>query len=458
MKSDSQISTEPTSNSLLDPTSFTPQFSYRPSKARGSRTLFCEGTSVERIAAAVGTPAYLYSRASIVNAYEKLDGALAGVPHALCYAVKANANLSVLRVLVKLGSKFDVVSGGEVARLRRIGVRGRSIVFSGVGKSREEIREALRYRIGKDSPGIFMFNVESAEEMEVVLSEASNLKRPARATKDERPGVSIRINPDVQAGGHPHISTGYRHHKFGMDWAEARRIYLQHKDSKWIRWRGISSHIGSQILTVEPFRRALERVADCVKELASAGIPLPCVDFGGGLGIRYTHETALDLPEYARAIMETLGPLNCEVLLEPGRWLVGPAGVLLTRVVYIKENGGKKFAIVDAGMNDLIRPVLYNASHAISKATIQPDDDNVATPYDVVGPVCETGDYLGRDMPLPNVQSGDLLVVWTAGAYGFVESSNYNARPRPVEVMADGKKFRIIRKRESVKDMWRGEI
>ena len=444
----------------IDPTSFTSHFGYQPTKRRGangSSTLFCEATSVEAIAAAVGTPAYLYSRASILDAYKQLDAAFAGLPHALCYAMKANANLSVLRLLAKLGSRFDVVSGGEMARLRHIGVRGRSIVFSGVGKSREEIREALRYRTGKDAPGIFMFNVESAPEMEVLLSEAAKRKSSSRAIGDVRPGVALRINPDVQAGGHPHISTGYRQHKFGMDWGEARQIYLAHKNSKWIRWRGISAHIGSQILTVDPFRRALGRVAGCVKELAGLGIALQCVDFGGGLGIRYTDEPALDLAEYARELMNIVRPLGCQLLLEPGRWIVGPAGVLLTRVLYTKENGGKKFAIVDAGMNDLIRPVLYNATHAISKATLNPDPEATATPIDVVGPVCETGDFLGRDVLLSNVKTGDLLVVWTAGAYGFVESSNYNARPRAAEVMAEGGEFRVIRKREILKDMWRGE-
>jgi diaminopimelate decarboxylase len=460
MKLDPRAASDADVSHPIDPTSFTPHFGYKPTKQRpgnGSSTLFCEGTSVEAIAATVGTPAYVYSRASISGAYKQLDAAFASLPHALCYAVKANANLSVLRLLAKLGSRFDVVSGGEMARLRHIKVRGRSIVFSGVGKSRDEIREALRYRNGKDVPGIFMFNVESAAEMEVLLSEASKRKNRSRGVGDGRVGVAIRINPDVQAGGHPHISTGYRQHKFGMDWSEARQIYLAHRNSKWILWRGISAHIGSQILTVDPFRRALERVAGCVKELAGLGIALQCVDFGGGLGIRYTDEPALDLAEYARELTNIVRPLGCQLLLEPGRWIVGPAGVLLTRVLYMKENGGRKFAIVDAGMNDLIRPVLYDATHAISKASINPDAETSATSVDVVGPVCETGDYLGRDVPLTEVKAGDLLVVWTAGAYGFVESSNYNARPRAVEVMAKGKKFRVIRKRETVKDMWRGE-
>jgi diaminopimelate decarboxylase len=459
MKSDSQPPHAARVSQPIDPTSFTPHFKYQPAKKQASNhssTLVCEGTSVEAIAREVGTPAYLYSRASISDAYKQLDAAFAGLPHSLCYAVKANANLSVLRLLAKLGSRFDVVSGGEMARLRHIGVRGRSIVFSGVGKSRDEIREALRYQSGKDSPGIFMFNVESAAEMEVLLSEAATRRPTTSRMREELPAVAIRINPDVEAGGHPHISTGYRQHKFGMDWSEARRIYLQYKDSKWIRWHGISAHIGSQILTVDPFQRALERVAECVKELARSGISLPCIDFGGGLGIRYSDESPLDLAGYAQMVKNVVRPLGCKLLLEPGRWIVGPAGVLLTRVLYRKENGGKNFAIVDAGMNDLIRPVLYDATHAISKATLNSDPEPTSA-IDVVGPVCETGDFLGRNLALGELKAGDLLVVWTAGAYGFVESSNYNARPRAAEVMVEGKKFRVVRKREAVKDMWRGE-
>jgi diaminopimelate decarboxylase len=437
---------------VVDPTSFTPEFEYRGRKQAGA-ALWCEGVALEELAREVGTPSYVYSRASIVKAYQRLDRAFHGVQHSLCYAVKANGNLSVLRLLAKLGSKFDVVSGGEMARLRKVGVRGASIVFSGVGKTREEIREALLYRAGRDTAGIFLFNVESAAELEVLIEESARLGR----TGEKRPAVSIRINPDVRAGGHAHISTGYRQHKFGVDWGEARRLYLAEKNSKWIAWRGISAHIGSQILSVEPFGTAIGRVVECVQELRREGISLHYLDFGGGLGIRYTDEVAPDVEQYARTLVDAVKPLGCELLLEPGRWIVGPAGVLLTRVHYTKENGGKTFVIVDAAMNDLIRPVLYEARHAITKVSRGADAALRESAVDVVGPVCETGDFLGRDVLLEEAGAGDLLAVWTAGAYGFSESSNYNARPRAAEVMVEGRKWRVIRKREAIADLWRGE-
>jgi diaminopimelate decarboxylase len=437
---------------VLDPTTFTPEFAYRVGK-KGDSTLWCEEVALEALASQVGTPGYVYSRASIVKAYQRLDHAFHDVPHSLCYAVKANGNLSVLRLLAKLGSKFDVVSGGEIARLRKVGVRGASIVFSGVGKTREEIREALLYRAGRDAAGIFLFNVESAAELEVLIEESARLGR----TGEKRPAVSIRINPDVRAGGHAHISTGYRQHKFGLDWSEARRLYLAEKQSKWLAWRGISAHIGSQILSVEPFATAIERVAECVRELRRDGVELKYLDFGGGLGIRYTDEAAPDVERYAKTLVSAVKPLGCELLLEPGRWIVGPAGVLLTRVLYTKENGGKTFVIVDAAMNDLIRPVLYEARHAITKVKRGAGARAGGAAVDVVGPVCETGDFLGRDVLLEEASAGDLLAVWTAGAYGFSESSNYNARPRAAEVMVEGRKFRVIRKREVIADLWRGE-
>jgi diaminopimelate decarboxylase len=455
MKSKPHSSRDGAELRVMDPTTFTPEYEYRAARKKtadgAAETLFCEEVSLLDLAKSVGTPAYVYSRASIVKAYQRLDRAFRSVRHSLCYAVKANGNLSVLRLLAKLGSRFDVVSGGEIARLRKVGVRGASIVFSGVGKSRDEIRDALRYKVGSDRAGIFLFNVESAAELDVLVEESSRLG----LTGEKRPAVSIRINPDVQAGGHAHISTGYRQHKFGVDWSEARRLYIAHKDSKWIQWRGISAHIGSQILTVEPFCIAIERVAECVKDLKREGISVANLDFGGGLGIRYTDEEAPDVEAYAKALTDVVRPLGCELLLEPGRWIVGPAGVLLTQVLYTKENGGKTFVIVDAAMNDLIRPVLYEARHAITKATRSGSED--AGAVDVVGPVCETGDFLGRDVFVGRAEAGELLVVWTAGAYGFSESSNYNARPRAAEVIVEGRKFRVIRKREAVEDLWRGE-
>ena len=419
----------------IDPVSYTPEFSWR------GNDLYCEGVRLEEIAARVGTPAYVYSSASISGAYRKLDKALARQPHTICYALKANANLSIVRLLARLGSGFDVVSLGELFRLQRAGVDTESIVFSGVGKSREEIREALRGRIG-------LFNVESAAELEILSSEASRAGIRAFA--------GIRINPDVEAGGHPHISTGHHSHKFGIDWESAFPLYLQHRDSRWIEWRGISAHIGSQILSLVPFRRALTRLARHFRELADAGIKLKYLDFGGGLGVRYSQEKPLSPADYAKTINPILRPLHCHLLLEPGRSIIAPAGVLLMRVLYTKENRGKKFVIVDAAMNDFIRPALYDAVHPITAAR-RFDGHGAGMRADVVGPVCESGDCFAQNWPLPQVSAGDLLVLWGAGAYGFVETSNYNARPRPAEILVEESRFRIIRRRESLSDLIRGE-
>jgi diaminopimelate decarboxylase len=439
-----------------DPARYTPQYAYRPSGRRASKSqiLHCEGVPLVRIADKTGTPAYVYSRASIESAYRILDRAFGSLPHSICYAVKANSNLAVLRVLARLGSSFDIVSGGELDRLRRIGVAGRRIVFSGVGKTRDEIRDALRYpAAGSQRGGILLFNVESAAELEVLLSEAS--RHPAGS--DARPMAAIRVNPDVLAGGHPHISTGKPHHKFGIDWLEARSLYLAHAVSRWIVWRGISAHIGSQILSVAPYRRALSRLASCVRDLARNGVPLEYVDIGGGLGIRYTSETPVVPAAFARALAAIVRRLGCRLLIEPGRALVGPSGVLLTRVLYVKQSGGKTFVIVDAAMNDLIRPVLYDAVHPITPAVREAGSGGSRKRVDIVGPVCETGDFLARDWPLSAVRPGDLLVVWAAGAYGFVESSNYNARRRPAEVLVEGRRFRIARRRQNYDDLVRGE-
>ena len=266
----------------------------------------------------------------------------------------------------------------------------------------------------------------------------------------------MRVNPDVLAGGHRHISTGHHQHKFGVDWEKARSLYLAHKNSRLMAWRGISAHIGSQILSVAPYRRALQRVASYVRELARLGIRLDYVDIGGGLGIRYTDEQPLNVTLFARTLSEIVRPLGCRLLMEPGRTLVGPAGVLLTRVLYVKENGGRKFVIVDAAMNDLIRPVLYEAVHQITRV-VRGTGAVSKNRVDVVGPICETGDFLARDFPLAPVEAGDLLAVWAAGAYGFAESSNYNARRRAAEVLVEGNKFRVVRRRESYDDLVRGE-
>jgi diaminopimelate decarboxylase len=265
------------------------------------------------------------------------------------------------------------------------------------------------------------------------------------------------VNPDVMAGGHPHISTGQRHHKFGMDWSDAWRLYLQHRSSRWIEWRGISAHIGSQILTLTPYRNALARLANCVMELARAGVSLRYIDAGGGLGVRYTNERPMTMAAWARVLAAEVRPLRCHLLLEPGRSIVASSGVLLTRVLYTKRNRSKTFVVVDAAMNDLIRPALYGAVHPVTVATRSPRRSRAVERVDVVGPVCETGDCFVRDWPLEEVAAGDLLVLWGAGAYGFTLASNYNRRPRPVEVLVEGKRFRVVRRRESRADLVRGE-
>src|SRR6202140_3069020 len=413
---------------VVDPARYSPGFSYR-----GSR-LYCGGVSVAAAAKRFGTPAYLYSRASIEQGYRRMNSAFGTLPRTICYAMKANSNLGILRVFAALGSGFDIVSGGELYRLRRIGVPGSRIVFSGVGKSREEIREGLRSRI-------LLFNVESPAELDLLVSEASKLRVRAAA--------SIRVNPDVIAGGHPHIATGHHRHKFGIDWETARNLYLQHRDSRWVDWQGISAHIGSQILTLTPHRQALARLAGFVRELARAGIALRYLDCGGGLGIRSTSEEPPEKGAWAAELARVVRPLGCHLLVEPGRSLVGPAGILLMRVLYTKENRGKNFVIVDAAMNDFMRPALYDATHPITRALRTSGRLDRA---DIVAPVCESGDCFLQDWPLGKVSPNDVLALWGAGAYGTVQTSNYNSRPRPAEILVQGNRMRTIRRRESRAD------
>jgi diaminopimelate decarboxylase len=369
-----------------------------------------------------------------------LTRSLGKTPHSICYAAKANSNLSVLRLLAKLGSYFDIVSGGELERLRGAGIPARSAVFSGVGKTREEISEALR-------AGVLVFNVESPAELELLEQEASRLRKRAPA--------SIRVNPDVEAGAHPHIATGRRHHKFGVDWAQARRMYLLHRQSKWISWQGISTHVGSQVLSLKPYKEALGRLANYVHDLAREGIKLRYLDIGGGLGVRYTTEKPPTFAAYARALAGQTRGLGCHLLIEPGRSIVAAAGVLLMRVLYTKETRGKQFVVTDAAMNDFTRPALYGAVHSITPVDVKPGGK--ARKVAIVGPVCETGDEFHDAWPLGEVKAGDLLALWGAGAYGASMASNYNSRPRPAEVLVDGNKFRLIRKRETRADLMRGE-
>jgi diaminopimelate decarboxylase len=443
---------------FVDPATFTPHFQWKRTAGRGAVSgdaVFCEGVALENAARRFGTPLYLYSRAAITEAFRELDRGLAGVPHTLCFAMKANGNLSILQHLAKMGSGFDIVSGGELEQLKHLGVRGDRIVFSGVGKTRDEMRAALEYRVASGpgsggQSGILLFNVESEAELEVLLGEAArHVKRGGDA-----PSVAIRVNPDVLAGGHPHIATGLHEHKFGVGWAEARGLYLAHQDSQWIRWQGISAHIGSQIVKPQPFAKALKRVIGFVKELVSHGIALRYLDFGGGLGVRYTNEQVPSRAAYARMVAALMRPLKMHLLLEPGRTIVASAGVLLTRVQYTKRNGKKTFVIVDAGMNDMMRASLYGAVHPATRVT-RPGSKS-QTPReraDVVGPVCETGDCFLHGWPMEAVSPGDVLAIWTTGAYGMSLANNYNGRCRGAEVLVDGKRTRLIRRRETQRDL-----
>ena len=440
----------------VDPVAFTPHFAWNKAPSLSGEQVFCDGVSLASVAEKFATPTYLYSGAAIADAYREFQDGLRGIGHTICFAVKSNGNLSILKRLAELGSGFDIVSGGELRLLQYLGVPGNRIVFSGVGKSREEIREALNYRSGTQSEsGILLFNVESEAELEILTEEAARIVEKGA----KPPAIAIRVNPDVLAGGHPHIATGRHEHKFGLDWKEAKRLYLAHRNSKWIRWEGLSSHIGSQITSLDPFRRAVKRLVGYVEELKALGIPLRYLDVGGGLGVRYSDQKPPKRTEYAKLIKELVRGSNVEILLEPGRSIVGQAGVLLTRVAYTKTNRGKRFVIVDAAMNDLMRPSLYGAIHPITKVTRDGKEAYTKRQRaDIVGPVCETGDCFLRDWPLGDVQAGDLLAIWGAGAYGMALTSNYNARCRPAEVLVEGETFRLIRRRETLEDLQRTDI
>jgi diaminopimelate decarboxylase len=451
---------------FIDPSEFTPQFAWKKSaRESGVEHVFCENVDLIEAADSFGTPAYVYSRAAFSDAYKEFYRGLNKIPHTICFAVKSNGNLSILQDLAKMGSGFDIVSGGELEHLGHLGVRGDRIVFSGVGKTREEIRAALEYSPGASSrpskrskqsgDGILLFNVESEAELEMLLEESE--RHIVRGGKI--PSAAIRVNPDVAAGGHPHIATGSHTHKFGLDWPEARRLYLAHKDSKYLHWKGISAHIGSQIVSLAPFRRAFRRIAGYIKELRRAGIQLEYLDLGGGLGVRYTNEKNSSRISYARMVAGLVQPLGLHLLLEPGRSIIAASGVLLTRVIYTKRNRGKTFVVVDAAMNDLLRPALYGAVHPITRIARNTRGQKIpAERVDIVGPVCETGDCLLHDWPLGEVKPGDVLAIWVAGAYGMAQASNYNARTRPAEVLIDGSRAKLIRRRETQGDLLRTDV
>ena len=411
----------------------TPAFAYRDGR------LCAEGVPLEDIAARFGTPCYVYSRAALEARFDAYLDAFAGHPVRVCYAVKANGNLAVLGVLAARGAGFDIVSGGELARVLAAGGAARHVVFSGACKLDGELRYALEQ-------GISCFNVESAPELERLSALAVEAGREAR--------VSIRVNPDVEAGGHRHISTGKREHKFGLAMEDAGAVIERARALPGVRLVGVACHIGSQMMSLAPLGAALGQLASFVRDLQADGVALEHVDAGGGLGIDHQGRTAPTPADYAEVVITALGGLGLEIVLEPGRSIAGPAGLLLTRVAYLKQGHGRKFALVDAAMNDLIRPALYEAWHDIVPVTTggTPDPE----PVDVVGPVCETGDFLGRDRQLP-AAAGDLLAVLDGGAYGFAMSSNYNARPRACEVMVSGAAAHVVRQREAVEDLWRGE-
>jgi len=401
--------------------------------------LYAEGVPLTKIAEAVGTPCYIYSQATLTHHFKVFDSAFSDVSHLTCYSVKANSNIALLKLFASLGGGVDVVSGGELFRALKADVSPKKIVFSGVGKTEDEIKMALEV-------GILMFNVESEAELETIHEIASRLGKIAP--------IALRVNPDIDPKTHPYISTGLRKSKFGIDIKIAEQLYLKANHMPHIRVIGIDCHIGSQLTLLSPFLDALERIKLLYQKLEAQGLKLQYLDLGGGLGIPYGEEIPPHPTEYAQAIKAAAQDLNCTLIFEPGRVIVGNAGILLTKVLYSKEGKGKTFIIVDAAMNDLIRPSLYHAHHEIKPVEEKKRPVIVA---DVVGPICETGDFFAQERKLPLVQSGDLLAIMSAGAYGFVMSSNYNSRPRVAEVLVNGDRYQVIRKRECYEDLIRLE-
>ncbi|RMF95755.1 MAG: diaminopimelate decarboxylase [Candidatus Schekmanbacteria bacterium] len=410
------------------------EFKFRKGK------LYCEDVSIEAIAKKEGTPFYLYSKKTFLRHFDAFDGAFKSVRHITCFAVKANSNIAILNLLAKAGAGADIVSGGELFRAKKAGFPSKKIIFSGVGKSDEEIEYALR-------AGILMFNIESSEEAETINKIAAKIGKKAP--------VSFRINPDIDPKTHPYISTGLSKNKFGISIDDALKEYKRANKMKWLDVVGIHYHIGSQLTSISPFVDSIKRMKRLLQILRSEGINIKYFDMGGGLGITYKDETPPHPREYAKALIPHIKDLDCTVLFEPGRVIAGNAGILVTKVLFTKKTAVKNFVIVDAGMNDLLRPSLYGAYQEIvpvkksSKKKIE---------VDVVGPICETGDFLARDRLVAKVKRDDLLAVMSAGAYGFTMSSVYNSRPRVPEILADGKNYYVIRKRETYKDLIRGEI
>ena len=401
--------------------------------------LFAEGVPVRRIAREVGTPAYIYSLATLKRHYRVFDQAFARLSHLVCFSMKSNSNLAVLRAFVKEGGGFDIVSAGELFRALKAGADPKKIVFSGVGKKKAEIEYAL-------NAGILMFNVESEQELTVLNEVARGGEKKAQ--------ISLRVNPDVDPKTHPYISTGMKKSKFGIDIKRSLEVYKQALSLTHLEVIGVDCHIGSQLTTIPPFVDALSRVKVFVEALRKEGARIRYLDLGGGLGIRYKDEEPPHPEEYAGALIQGLRGLDVTLILEPGRVVVGNAGILVTEVLYLKEGEEKTFVIVDGGMNDLIRPALYGSYQAIRPVVERKGEMIVA---DVVGPICESGDFFAKDREIPRPQEGDLLAVMSAGAYGFTMSSNYNSRPRAPEILVDGDNFHVVRKRESFEDLVSGE-
>jgi diaminopimelate decarboxylase len=422
----------------------TPQVSARPFAYR-NRTLHCDEASLSTLADQYGTPLYVYSSRQISHRFQLFEAAFANRPHTICYAVKANSSLAIMRLLAQQGAGFDIVSGGELERVRKAHKPAlKKVVFSGVGKQIWEIDAALK-------ANILLFNVESEAELHLLSARAEALNIRAR--------FALRVNPDVFAETHPYISTGLSEHKFGIDINAARAIYRKAAKSKWLDPAGVSVHIGSQIRKVDPFSAALARVTSLIADLRKDGHDIRYVDAGGGLGIDYgdgPFNPAHQVEKYAAALAKGMADEPAHLLLEPGRFIVAQAGALLTRVLVVKKNGSKTFVITDAGMNDLIRPALYHAHHEI--IPIKQPAGKLTITADIVGPVCESGDFFARDRALPAVKPGDLVLLLDAGAYGMTLTSNYNSRPRPAEVLIDGAKPKLIRRRETMRDLLAPEL
>ncbi len=403
------------------------------------RNLQAEKVQLEKLAGRVGTPVYVYSSTALVENFLTLTKALSDISHLICYSVKANSNLALLKLLSRCGSGFDIVSGGELYRVQKAGGKLRKVVFSGVGKTEKEMAEALQ-------AGILLFNVESAEELET-------LDRVGRKMGNRAP-FALRVNPDVDAKTHPHIATGLKKHKFGVPFEKAVDLYEKSRQMKGVVARGLDCHIGSQMTELAPIQEALQQMSELYRILQARSFELNYLDIGGGLGITYRKEKPPSIADYARAVRKVADKTGATILLEPGRVLAGNAGILLTRVLYRKKTQGKTWVIVDAGTNDLLRPALYGAEHEILPVLRRAGKPALV---DVVGPLCESSDVLAgnRKMTLP--EQGDLLAIMSAGAYGMSMASNYNSRPRPAEVLVEGSRFRVIRERESYDDLLRGE-